>query len=741
MKTRLFSLFLVFMASMGTITANVKVGDLYYRMKNSVSKEAFVTRGDYSGLTEANIPAYLNISGGPYEVTYITDQAFYNCSTLTSVTIPTTIEAIDKTCFNGCPLTEVHYEGDLTKWCSKKWNTERLHHFRRTGGDYSLDEYHFYDLYIHGVKVTDLTIPSMNKLQDDAFKGCRSITSLSISASVIGERSFTHCTGLTSVDFSGVQTIEYAAFSDCENLTFINTGYANIGISAFQRCTGLVSASIGANSVSADGTSIGNYAFLDCSNLTSVKIRNTVHSIPDNTFNGCYNLNTVILDATRILALNGSSKNTIFGEQVTEYIIGDTAYVFGGSFVDKIPENAFAGCRNIKTITICNSVTSIGEAAFSGCTGLTSMTIPNSVTSIGLSAFSGCSSLSSVHISDIAAWCAISFDNSDANPLYNAHNLYLNETLVTDLVIPNGVTSIGNYAFECSSLTSVTIPNSVNSIGSNAFRGCGGLTSVTIPNSVTSIGEWAFGGCTNLTEIDVAADNPNYSSENGVLFNKDKTTLVTYPGGKPGTYTIPNSVTNIGNYAFEYCSSLTSVTIPNSVTSIGSNAFYGCRGLASVTIGDSVTSIGDNAFYKCTALTSVTIPNSVETIGYCAFWGCSALTSLTIPNSVETIGYCAFWGCSALTSITCEAVNPPILGSDVFNGVNKSIPLYVPAESLNAYKSADTWKDFYNIQPIGSQGIEEIVENSSQEGKFIHDGQIFILRGEKVYTIDGRLVR
>ena len=204
----------------------------------------------------------------------------------------------------------------------------------------------------------------------------------------------------------------------------------------------------------------------------------------------------------------------------------------------------------------------------------------------------------------------------------------------------------------------ITIPSQIDgkpvtSIGDDAFRWCSSLTGITIPNSVTSIGSSAFHGCNKLKQINVDTANTTYSSENGVLFNKEKTELIRYPEGKADTsYSIPSSVTNIGNQAFEDCSSLTSVTIPNSVTSIGSFAFWCCSSLTSITIPESVTSIGDDAFCGCSGLTSITIPDSVTCIGYGAFNSCTGLTSLTIPNSVTTIGGDAFHGCSSLTSIT-----------------------------------------------------------------------------------------
>ena len=223
---------------------------------------------------------------------------------------------------------------------------------------------------------------------------------------------------------------------------------------------------------------------------------------------------------------------------------------------------------------------------------------------------------------------------------------------VKSAVIAEGVTSIGEHAFyDCTSLTSVTIPGSVTSIGLYAFFGCKSLTSVTIPDSVTSIGVGAFASCTSLAGIWVAEGNSHYANDaSGVLFNKDKTTLVQCPGAF-AAYTIPDSVTSIGGSAFRGCSSLTSVTIPDSVTSIGDDAFCNCRSLTSVTIPDSVTLIDNGAFQGCTSLTSVTIPDSVTSIGDRTFSECTSLTSVTIPDSVTSIGYSAFYYCTSLTDV------------------------------------------------------------------------------------------
>ena len=238
------------------------------------------------------------------------------------------------------------------------------------------------------------------------------------------------------------------------------------------------------------------------------------------------------------------------------------------------------------------------------------------------------------------------------------------------------------------SVKQVIIGNGVTTIGSSAFSDCDSLTSVTIPNSVTTIGSGAFEFCFSLTSL-----------------------------------TIPNSVTTIGSGAFFSCFSLTSVTIPNSVTTIGSSAFAGCFSLTSVTIGNSVTTIGHGAFYGCSSLTSVTIGNSVTEIGYYAFSGCSSLTSVTIPNSVTTIGYYAFSGCKNVKQITSEAVTPPICSAGSFERVNRNeCKLIVPKNSVDAYKKADGWKEFFLIEGTTTGIINNIYNKTENVDVYTVDG-------------------
>ena len=541
-------------------------------------------------------------------------------------------------------------------------------------------------IYYNIISSSDLTVEVTYKgnhssAYDDEYSGAvvipQTVTynSKTYSVTTIGSSAFWYCTGLTSVTIpNSVTSIGNYAFYGCSRLTSVTipNSVTTIGSGAFYAC-GLTSVTI-PNSV----TTIGDSAFDNCSSLTSVTIPNSVTTIGGYAFYNTAWYNNQpdgLVYAGKVLY---SYKGTM--PQSTSIVIKDgTLGIAGSAFyacgltsvtipnsVTSIGSFAFSGCDGLTSVTIPNSVTSIGDDAFSGCDGLTSVTIPNSVTSIGNYAFYACSRLTNITI-----------PNSVTTIGYNVFCACRGLTSVT---IPNSVTTIESGAFDyCTGLTSVTIPNSVTTIGEYAFSGCTGLTSVTIGNSVTTIGSYAFYNCSSLKTVcnfssltltavsdangyvayyaDKVINAPNGSIEGDYVFGiiDGVNTLCGYIGNGgdivlPADYKGKNYV--IGYHAFWYCTGLTSVTIGNSVTTIGYHAFYNCTGLTSVTIGNSVTTIGDWAFMDCTDLTSIEIPSSVTSIGSGAFCNCDGLTSVAIPNSVTSIGAEAFWGCDGLTSVT-----------------------------------------------------------------------------------------
>ena len=401
-----------------------------------------------------------------------------------------------------------------------------------------------------------------------------------------------------------------------------------------------------------------------------------------------------------------------FDDGVKNIVIPETINANGSVFtVTGISDSAFADYSYLYSVTIPGSVTTIGNSAFRGCSRLASVTIPNSVTTIGGLAFYGCSGLASV-------------------------------------TIGNGVTFIGNSAFYgCDNLASVTIPNSVTTIGHFAFSDCSGLASVTIGNSVTSIGSFAFYGCSGLESVNIS-DLSAWcridftDSESNPLYHANNLYL---DGELIRDLTIPDDITEIKYYAFCGCSRLASVTIPDSVISIWDSAFEDCSGLASVTIPNSVTTIGDSAFEDCSGLASVTIPNSVTTIGDSAFENCWRIETLVIGRNVTSIGNCAFYvEYYNLKRIDVLASVPPSVASDdVFYSYRYSdTELNVPVGSLEAYRSADVWKKFKNIQEKdfgGVDGVEDDAVSVTAKG-----GSIEIAGADnapvEIYNLSGQLV-
>ena len=495
-----------------------------------------------------------------------------------------------------------------------------------------------------------------------------------------------------------------------------------------------------------------------------------------------------------------------------------------------IHDGAFYYCTSLKTINLPDSLQEIGENTFYNCLSLHIINLPENVKYIDSSAFTNCQSLTSINISDNAPYFS-----TDNGVLFNKDKTtilkYPEGKTGTSFAIPQSVSTIADYAFYAASPVSIVCSEGVDSIGNFAFAYCPSLCEFTIPASAARLGNGIFSSCTQLGNIKVAAGNPNYTSENGVLLNKQRNTLICYPGGKSDSlYNIPDYITQIGYQAFWGCASLNHVNIPESVTHMGKAAFYLCKSLQTINIPNSLTSISDYAFAGCASLYAVNLPNTITDIGIYAFTECkalksiklpehltrikectfsysgitsidipetitdieryafsgcdsltyisfpegltrlsngilsscssldsiyiprsvvhiesnafsycSSLRSITIPANVSQIDYMAFTGNQSLTFIRCEAINPPAIQKETFYDIPTDIPIYVPAESIEKYQSAEYWSAFTNYQGFLT-AIPHI--NSAAGNITISHGTLHNPQGLKVkiYDMSGRQV-
>lgn len=401
-------------------------------------------------------------------------------------------------------------------------------------------------------------------------------------------------------------------------------------------------------------TSIGANAFFNCSSITSITFPNSLLSIGSYAFGICSALTEFVVDPsnTNFAVVAGvlfdKNQNTI-----VQYPTGKSGIYTVPSSVTKIGNCAFYTCNKLTGINLPSGLTTIGNNGFESCSGLTSIAIPNTVNTFGNYAFYSCTRLTSFKIPNeltslgfyAFSYCNLltAFTVEVSNPSYSVINgVLFNKDQSTLILYPVG--KQGAY----------TIPSATTTIATSAFYRSTQLTSVNIPGTVTSIGSYAFTYCSNLTEFITDTNNSNYSVVDGVLFDKNRTTLILYPAGKIGDYSIPNSVQTIGNYAFSSSAKMTSINIPNSVSTIGNYAFYYCNTLDNLNIPSTVTAIGSSAFYYCTGLKSI------------------------YANSVLPINLS--------------------LSTNVFYNINKTLcNIYVPKGSLASYQAANQWKDFNNI--------------------------------------------
>ena len=517
-----------------------------------------------------------------------------------------------------------------------------------------------------------------------------------------------------------VSTIAAEAFYGAVSVKSITIGdsVTSIKESAFEKCLSLNDVKIGSSVLN-----IESNAFKDCSSIKNIEIPDSVKFIGENAFLNCKGAKNISVPYDAIIgdgAFDGCKPEelkcnlSVFNQNLTENI---KSLTIGG--IETVSQGAFEEVKDtIEKITFDEGLKTIESLAFKNCRSLTSVTIPNSVTSIGNGLFSGCY----IKSATIPALAISYIPKSDLKEVVittgNIRSYAFNDcSSLTSVTIGDGVTSIGERAFYgCSKLTSITIPDSVTSIGAEAFEYCYSLTSVIIPDSVTSIGYKAFYGCRSLKYNEY---------NNGKYLGNSKNPYIILVGvidRSATSFTIHNTTKLIYSYAFEKCSSLMSITIPDSVTSIGSYAFSGCDSLKyneynngkylgnsknpyvilvgvidtsakSFTIHNTTKLIYRYAFSDCSSLTSVTIPDSVTSIGAEAFWGCSSLASVTIPDSVTSIGNYAFYGCGRLASVTIpDSVTS--IGNSAFESCSKltSIKYRGTEEQWNAISKGSDWK-------------------------------------------------
>ena len=690
---------------------------IYYNWINNKTELGVSYRGDdyhnyrdrYSG--NVVIPESVKYNGKTYSVTSIGESAFYGCSSLTSIAIPNSVTSISWGAFHGCSsLTSIAIPNSVTD----------------IGG------YAFYRC----SGLTSLSIPnSVTSIGVDAFGFCGGLTSINVESGNIKYDSRDNCNAIIETSSNtliagstntiipnSVTSIGYGAFKGRSGLTSITfpNSVTEIQHEAFMHCTGLTSIEL-PNSIKR----IGSDAFYNCS-ISTVTIPSSVTNIApthgSSPFNGCKSLISIKVESGNTVYDSRNNCNAIIETATNELIAGCKTTIIPNS-VTSIGYNSMCSFKDLTSITIPSSVTSIAFGAFNNC-GLTSITIPNSVTSIGEYAFS-CSSLTSV-ISKIqipfvinncfddnvhfkatltvpkgtkAAYQATEGWNKFSNIVeagganqggeigdmfyYNGINYQINESGTVEVISADN------------NLTNVTIPETVSYNGNTytvtalterSFEGRSDITYLSIPSTITSIGEYSFINCGSNIDVNISSLSAwcriDFGNEHASPLSSARAFYLN--GEEVKDLTIPYGTVTVPKFAFYQCRSIESVSIPGSVKTIDSSAFEDCSGVTSVSLVDGLTLIGGSAFE-----------------------GCRGISSVTIPSSVTLIGINAFKNCSGLTNVTSEIQTPFDISDSVFEGIASDATLIVPWGTKSAYQSKAGWKNFANIIDNGGSEIIE----------------------------------
>ena len=606
-------------------------------------------------------------------------------------------------------------------------------------------------------------------ITSNVYENGKGVITFDGNITTIGTEAFKNNTNLSSITIpEGVTSIGNYAFIGCKALTAVTIpeGVTSLGSYAFSSCSAMESFELPQSLLT-----IGSYTFNSCSKLRDIVIPDNVTTISDNAFSGCSALTRITI-GKGVRNMSGgsifsscSSLSAVYISDLSAWckisfgsnplVIAKNLYLNGQLVthliipedITTVKKNTFHGCTSIEQVTFHDEVTAINESAFYNCTSLATINIPASVKTIGQNAFYG-STGKSVYIDDLEAWCNITFDHA---PLSGGGKLYLNNTLVEDLVIPSTVVAIREMAFNGGSFKSVTIPNRVASIGAFAFGGCSQLKKVTIGSGVTSISNNAFGGCIKLTSITIpdnvitVGDQAFYNCPAlaRINFGSSVTTLGSkafYGCTSLSSLVIPDNITTIGAFAFEECSGLTSVDMGKGVATIGSGAFSDCSSLVAVfikdlaawcgvqfsndtsnplyyaknlylndalvtnlVIPDTVTNLYPYAFQNCTSLKSVTVADTVKSIGESCFRGCLSLAELNIGSGVTTISRDAFYGCTTLPKVVIPA-NVKTIHNGVFSSCNSLKEIYLKHEKpyTTSYPVGNS-QSFYSFSGLAAE--------------------------------------
>ena len=592
---------------------------------------------------------------------YIDDFAFQNCKSLTEFTIPQSVESLGDGVFDGCVGIK-KFEGKFATYNGKAvvCNGKLIHVL-------NIDNH-------RRLNISDID-SNITHLGKKCFRGHKSLRRIDIPKSItsIGDNAFEDCENIYEIHFAGETP-------------------ATLGEDVFKNVTKDFKILVPEASFEKYYEKWKDYSIWD-------------HVYPKH-------------ETKSMIYFTKNNKAVSPNENYKEYVIntepinkGNRTYfkITSKNNVTYIPVNFLSGETSISKVIISEDITSIGDNAFSDCSNLDYIYLSDNILFLGAYCFKG-NGIKRIHLPEPPEGKKLQYG---INPFVGCSNLeefvayqekytstdnrcyidYVNDNsilrcfapagITEEYKIPKGIKKIGNYAFNnCDGLTSITISNDVTEIGNYSFKDCTKLQNVTIGISVTEIGSYAFEYCDSLTSVTIPDGVTSIGSE-AFRYCSSLTSV-----------TIPDSVTEIGEIAFSGCTSLTSVTIGNRVTSIGDHTFSGCTSLTSVTIPDSVTEIGRQAFEGCTSLTSVTIGNRVTSIGRDAFYYCISLTSVTIGNSVTSIGRYAFEDCSSLAEVYCKPITPPTGSFAMFNSNASGRKIYVPTASVDAYKSAEYWKDY-----------------------------------------------